>query len=132
MFSCDPSSCKNGCDSCINVECGDGIKQPAGPDCILGTQDDEECEDGNIIDFDGCSHLCRTERCGDGVLQPIEQCEDGNVVDNDGCSALCLAEQTVACGNGVLESGETCDDNNLISGDDCSATCVDEQTGVAA
>lgn len=37
--------------------CGDGFID--GP---------EECEDGNILDNDGCSSLCMNEYCGDGII----------------------------------------------------------------
>ncbi|MGE0551473.1 MAG: DUF4215 domain-containing protein, partial [Kofleriaceae bacterium] len=63
---------------CITNECGDAV-----------TQTTEACDDGNIIDGDGCSADCKsTEDCGDGVLNVAAQeiCDDHNTVDGDGCS----------------------------------------------
>ena len=54
---------------------------------------DEECDDGNLVDGDGCSSRCTIEgnpaACGDGNRGPDEECDDGNVVDGDGCSSRC-------------------------------------------
>ena len=47
--------------------CGDGV-----------TDYGEECDDGNQVDTDDCTHTCRFPACGDGVLQPAyEVCELG-------------------------------------------------------
>ena len=69
--------------------CGDGV---------LHKDTGEECDDGNLINDDGCSSHCMIESngviCGDGVrLAPVdapigfdEQCDDGNLNAGDGCS----------------------------------------------
>jgi len=63
----------------------------------------EQCDDYNIINGDGCSFACFTERgwscsglvslcsplCGDGLRAGEEQCDDGNLFDHDGCNHLC-------------------------------------------
>src|SRR5690242_11330502 len=57
---------------CITNNCGDGIQQST-----------ERCDDGNIIDGDGCAADCRsTEVCGDSVLSSAagEVCDDGNTL----------------------------------------------------
>jgi cysteine-rich repeat protein len=97
--------------------CGDSIKDPR-----------EECEDGNLMDGDGCSALCLAEYCGDGTTQPNlpEQCDDGNQVPGDGCSASCHKEE---CGNGIKDPREECEDGNLMDGDGCSALCLAEYCG---
>src|SRR3954469_15602565 len=64
---------------------------------------DEECDDGNNIDGDGCSHLCTIEVCGNHRIDPHEQCDDGNTSDGDGCSHGCTLE---VCGNGIKDFGE--------------------------
>ena len=81
--------------------CGDGAKE--------GT---EQCDDGNLIPFDGCDGDCRNELscslgvcqavCGDAVIIPgsNEECDDGNTNDGDGCSSTCLQEAGFEC---VLE-----------------------------
>lgn len=62
--------------------CGDGFLQPP-----------EECDDGNLINEDGCSDQCLLEAvCGDGNISVGEQCDDGNTVAGDGCSDSCQLE----------------------------------------
>ncbi len=103
--------------SCRGPVCGDGILDPG-----------EECDDGNLIDGDGCSALCELEPfCGDGILDPGEACDDGNNADGDGCSATCMFEPF--CGDGNLDPGEQCDDGNNVDGDGCSASCEVEGGG---
>ena len=41
--------------------CGDGVLLPTGSDLALGTDDDEECDDGNLVSGDGCDFLCESE-----------------------------------------------------------------------
>lgn len=113
----------------------------------------EFCDDGNMVDGDGCSHctvdtgyncdqsepsVCQAEGCGDGIIQTGlgEECDDDNTDAADGCGATCLIEPDytcmgepsvcveVGCGNGFIEAAEECDDGNLIDGDRCSASCV--------
>lgn len=63
--------------------CGDGVRQHG-----------EQCEDGNLVDGDGCSSLCQIESfvCGNGKVDRGEQCDDGNTIPGDGCSANCTFE----------------------------------------
>src|SRR4051812_563136 len=66
---------------CITNSCGDGIVQTT-----------EKCDDGNIIDGDGCSRDCQsTEVCGNRKIDTAagELCDDGNTLGGDGCSADC-------------------------------------------
>lgn len=67
---------------------------PVGSFCGDGVLDaGEMCDDGNMVDGDGCSAMCMVESfCGDGVLDPGEQCDDGNNINGDGCSAMCANE----------------------------------------
>lgn len=63
--------------------CGDGVVN----------QSSEDCDDGNLVDTDGCSNGCVIACvCGDLVLCPAEQCDDGNLVSGDGCSDQCVTE----------------------------------------
>ncbi|CAD8214880.1 unnamed protein product [Paramecium octaurelia] len=88
---------------CINY-CGDGIV----------TDQDEQCDDGNYLPYDGCykcqvqcpqgCNICKgkqcqecnkngwqlvegvcTSKCGDGYVVGSEQCDDGNNIQFDGC-----------------------------------------------
>lgn len=89
---------------CYQTVCGDGHKE--------GT---EQCDDGNLLPFDGCSPTCTNEPkcgypnddptqpyqcfsvCGDGIKMPDEECDDGNLQDGDGCSSTCTIEPGYAC-----------------------------------
>ena len=76
--------------------CGDGI--------VEGT---EECDDGNLIPYDGCSQTCTIEPhclggtctavCGDGIVEETEECDDGNTAAGDGCSPTCTVEPGWTC-----------------------------------
>lgn len=78
----EPGTCGYGG---VNVTCGDGaINQPS-----------EECDDGNLVNGDGCSADCKLEvppACGNGVVEIGEECDDGNLVNGDGCSSTCELE----------------------------------------
>jgi fibro-slime domain-containing protein len=75
---------------CHRTTCGDGIKE--------GT---EQCDDGNLVPYDGCSPTCAIEPkcngvgqctavCGDGLVEPPEQCDLGALNGpGQGCSATC-------------------------------------------
>jgi len=59
----------------------------------------EECDDGNLINGDGCSSECLIEEeavCGNGILEPGEECDDGNLINGDGCSSLCTIEENIS------------------------------------
>src|SRR5262245_9258445 len=68
---------------CITNDCGDGVVQEAVR---------EKCDDGNIVDGDGCAANCLSrEACGDGTINSAagELCDDGNTRGGDGCAADC-------------------------------------------
>jgi cysteine-rich repeat protein len=89
---------------CITNNCGDGIVDVG-----------EACDDGNIIDGDGCAHDCKKEGCGNGTVDPGEDCDPPGSTTTSGipCSASCKFE---VCGNGVIDGdthpGEQCDDGS--------------------
>lgn len=104
----DPLQCAAVQPVCISNSCGNGIVDPG-----------ELCDDGNIINGDGCAADCKSaEACGDGVVNTDagEVCDDGNTVDGDGCSGNCRSNEV--CGNGItdLAKGEVCDDGNTHAG----------------
>ncbi len=71
---------------CEGPTCGDGVVEAP-----------EECDDGNMVDGDGCSSACLNEMtvpmCGNGVVEPPdEECDDANNMDGDGCSSDCFIE----------------------------------------
>jgi cysteine-rich repeat protein len=107
-------------DVCLKTPCGNGF-----------TEAKEVCDDGNILDGDGCSKDCSSdERCGNNKvdLEVGEVCDEGDTLDGDGCSADC--KSTELCGNGVVDTalGEVCDDKNNQPGDGCSANCRSNET----
>lgn len=81
----------------------------------------EECDDGNLVDGDGCDSNWTPTRCGNGIATTGEECDDGNSTDGDGCDSNCMP---TGCGNGVVTSGEQCDDGNLVDGDGCDSNCT--------
>lgn len=56
--------------------CGDGDLQLAF----------EECDDGNLVDGDGCDASCTLELCGNGIVQVGEDCDPPEA---DVCDAFC-------------------------------------------
>ncbi len=91
-FACVTAATANPNSVCHPTKCGDGVKEGF-----------EQCDDGNLIPYDGCSPTCTIEPkctmgsctavCGDGLVFPGEECDDGNTVSGDGCSATCKLEK---------------------------------------
>ena len=129
--------------SCIppKTYCGDDIQQVPN-----GNGEDEECDDGNLINNDGCSATCTDEGttyCGDGTIQKpndngeTEQCEDGNTAGGDGCSLMCQIEPRTYCGDNAIQNPnsadmfEQCDGTNLGSTSTSSLASDNFYTGGA-
>lgn len=85
--------------TCHKTVCGDGIKEGF-----------EECDDGNLIPYDGCSPTCTVEPkctggtctavCGDGLVFPSEACDLGALDGpSSGCSTMCQVETGWTCTN---------------------------------
>ena len=88
----------------------------------------QECDDGNLVDGDGCSKTCQLEAgwvcdgrgCGTDTCQPI--CGDGRLLGKEqcdsalpGCTPLCYTDvgfgtysntPTAVCGDGVWAGAE--------------------------
>ncbi|NVB37187.1 DUF4215 domain-containing protein [Pseudenhygromyxa sp. WMMC2535] len=115
--ACDPGedeigpneACVPGCE--VNV-CGDGFTGPG-----------EQCDDGNLIDGDGCNSDCTTGTCGDGIVDTGEDCDDGNAIETDACLSTCVA---ASCGDSFVWAGnEECDEGALNSDSaECTASCT--------
>jgi cysteine-rich repeat protein len=96
-----PEGVVTGQSDCRPAVCGDGLKWHV-----------EQCDDGNDIDSDGCSHECKIEagftcdedenrksrcyNCGNDHIDAFEECDDGNEEDGDGCSSTCMLEPGAA------------------------------------
>ncbi|MDP9035148.1 MAG: DUF4215 domain-containing protein [Myxococcota bacterium] len=97
-FACATAATTTPNSACHATKCGDGVKEGF-----------EQCDDGNLIPYDGCSPTCTIEPkcsmgsctavCGDGLVFPGEECDDGNTVSGDGCSATCKREMGFTCTN---------------------------------
>jgi fibro-slime domain-containing protein len=105
-YACGPDAWHLGTPAtqCYQTTCGDGRKEGS-----------EQCDDGNLRPFDGCSPTCTNEPkcgypsndmskpyqcfsvCGDGIKMPDEACDDGNLRDGDGCSGKCTIEPGYTC-----------------------------------
>lgn len=107
----------------------------------------EQCDDGNVISGDGCNSVCKSENCGDGIVQSDlnEECDGTNLNGSScatfgyslgslSCGGTCKFDKTgcsnpipaPVCGNGVKETGEQCDDGNTFNWDGCSSACQAE------
>ena len=83
-------------------------------------ESNEHCEDGNVVNGDGCDSGCKRElgqnctadaQCGSSVCDTL---------DSDTC------EMANTCQNGKVEGSEGCDDGNAMAGDGCDASCKKE------
>ena len=79
------------------TECGDGA---------LG-QPDEVCDDGNLVDGDGCDSNCTATACGNGVATAGEECDDANTTPGDGCEPDCIVTPVPADDAGHTDVGPT-------------------------
>jgi cysteine-rich repeat protein len=106
-------------DICIATPCGNGI---------IDVRAAEVCDDGNIIDGDGCSRDCLSdETCGNGVVDAIasEQCDPARN------PAACDADCTVPiCGDGFVNTaaGEECEEDGVQTAT-CEADCTRPKCG---
>ncbi|MBI5501397.1 MAG: hypothetical protein HY907_14220 [Deltaproteobacteria bacterium] len=120
--------------TCAPISCGDGVVDPG-----------EECDDGNVIDGDGCETDCTytcvaDAECDDGAFcNGAETCSAAYVCEAgtpeadltacttaDGAGGVCRSGLCAAidCGNALVEPGEDCDDGNAVPGDGCEADCT--------
>ena len=86
----------------------DNIGMCAVPEAICGNgfvETGEDCDDGNKVDTDACTALCKSAVCGDGIIRTgVEQCEGINLA-----GASC---QTLGFANGSLSCSSSCSFNN--------------------
>lgn len=85
--------------------------------------DYEACDDGNVQDGDGCSAECKSEECGNGIVNGKEECDAGrsnvppqDAYDSQACTTLC--RKAARCGDGIVDRafGEQCDGSAACDG----------------
>jgi len=58
----------------------------------------EQCDDGNTIDDDACTAVCRNARCGDGAIQSgVETCDGTSIPAGLTCESLGYAGGAPGC-----------------------------------
>jgi MYXO-CTERM domain-containing protein len=145
---CDPANNACACDQSIDCPMGQLCNTVANPNiCVMPgcgnnvLEAGEACEDGNIINGDGCNATCLKE-LGQSCLLSGEcasnSCDIASFIcvcdQNADCpmGQLCnfVADPNVCvnpgCGNFVLEAGEACEDGNTTNGDGCNSVCLRE------
>ncbi len=108
-YGCVPATTPPPGSVCKKTVCGNGIKEG-----------DEQCDDGNLIPYDGCSPTCTIEptcgngictaSCGDGLVFPNEQCDLGGLngpATVSGCSTMCTPNAGWACTNAAQPPATT-------------------------
>jgi cysteine-rich repeat protein len=85
----------------------------------------EQCDDGNNVSCDGCSKICLSEACGNGIRECAEVCDDGGTLACDGECATDCSRTVDVCGDGITECSEECDAGaaNGTPGSACSGFC---------
>ncbi len=123
---------------CIDLECVldgtlpslclGGSPNSTGPQGPNTLDDGEECDDGNMINYDACTNACTLPACGDGIISHIFI---GPGSDFQGI--ICDPGATGCPSFGIFffsyDVQESCDDGNTDDGDGCSATCRREYCG---
>jgi cysteine-rich repeat protein len=98
---------------CVNIgSCGDGV--------VNGV---EKCDDGDIIDGNGCDSNCEPTGCGNGQPTFGEECDHGPM--NSDTGACLMNCQEARCGDGkIYMDAEQCDNGAMNSDDSiCLTTC---------
>jgi cysteine-rich repeat protein len=120
---------------CVASSCGDGVVTPP-----------EECDDGNVVDGDGCDSCRFGCVSGDATRDctPADACAGQGRCDD--ATHTCIAGTPIpdltacpqdasryckmgvcrahVCNDGNLEPGELCDDGNLNQTDGCRTDCT--------
>ena len=123
---CDPPAVGAGCGATCKLEPGfvcdapPVVPDPTQPAALSShrlrrrsKEGSEACDDGDVVDGDGCSGSCSFEpdcssgncasACGDAVKLAPEACDDGNSQDGDGCSRDCQLETGFSCTDAAAE-----------------------------
>ncbi len=106
----------------------DGSVDATCPACANGLQDPGEgCDDGNLLNGDGCTSQCVVEFCGDGVQNNsgTEECDNGGANSDTTPNACRTNCELPSCGDGVVDnlSGEQCDEGGVNTAT-CDSNCT--------
>lgn len=84
----------------------------------------ESCDDGNTANGDGCSALCQTEYCGDGITNNTDEvCDEGQ--SNGSVCSPAYGNQCTYCSSECEEvtlTGDFCGDNQKNGNEQCDGT----------
>ncbi|CAD8103068.1 unnamed protein product [Paramecium primaurelia] len=121
LYTLEECVCDLYCEKCqdgICYQCNNYFKL-LNNQCIstcgdLIVQENEDCDDGNNIEFDGCfycQYSCPIEciKCEQGICQ--DKCLPGFYLINNICSTI--------CGDSIIAGNEQCEDNNIQEFDGC-------------
>ncbi len=120
---------------CIASLCGDGELDLAGG---------EVCDDGDVLDGNGCANDCTpsctspsdcddgndcngAETCGDAGCQPGSDSDNGDPCANRNDAPGACSEGHCAitnCYDFAIDSRLECDDGNVVNGDGCNNDCT--------
>ncbi|MCY1069996.1 DUF4215 domain-containing protein [Nannocystis sp. RBIL2] len=142
-----PTECSNGIVE-FDEECDLGNENSdegeCRTDCTLNRCGDgkvhtgvEECDDGNVVDNDGCTNACTSPGCGDGIINADDACDGGtdfNNIPGGPCTPDCQISPQCGqnaincpqpCGDGVHDPNtEGCDSGpGLSNNSDCTLAC---------
>ena len=101
------------------LDCVDGMCSPS--TCGDGrVAENEVCDDGNLIDGDGCDSNCTVTACGNGILTDGEVCDDGNLI-RESCAEVdcrvCDADCTYFTHGRDGDQDEVVDENDNCPND---------------
>jgi len=85
-----------------------------------------ECDDGNLVNLDGCDNGCTPEpiyECINGNAQPIVTVAFDTTIVGSLATSAC---NEVCPDSRHIDGGEECDDGNTNDFDGCSSTCTIE------
>ncbi|CAI2380491.1 unnamed protein product [Moneuplotes crassus] len=122
----------------LSIKCPSGFISSfteTSPQCVPACGDSllvegEECDDGNMIDSDGCSSACKIEpnyvcsRNSSASSNSCVQCTSGYYQNSQ--KNQCITK----CGDGLRVGAEACDDGNVLNLSGCNAHCEVEDNSV--
>ncbi len=89
------------------------------PVCGNGTVEaGETCDDGDLVDGDGCDSNCTPTGCGNAVVTAGEGCDDGNLAAGDCCGATCQLEPP----GSPCDDGDPCSTMDVCAAGTCAGT----------